>query len=235
MPMAPPPSRSEPSVIRPVLMKSASIRTRGATRRKKSGDAPAVEGIVVFGAQRAIGPITTDFDLPEAGRCGFAAEMIYRDQWLFHGPALQAVQRIGAASRHGIEGTSESLPDATSCRPPMADAAHGPDRPRRLHALTRLLGPRQASRRGRGRDVPAPARVAHDPRRRSAEGALVDCRIRVLEITRHRVHLDADLVGPDGRLWVALRGWEDWRFFWPGRYRDVFRMPDRVFVGEPLP
>ena len=48
------------------------------------------------------------------------------------------------------------------------------------------------------------------------------------------MRVDADLVGPDGRLWMRIIGWEDWRFYWPSRYRDQFRQPDRVFVGEPL-
>jgi phosphopantetheinyl transferase len=34
---------------------------------------------------------------------------------------------------------------------------------------------------------------------------------------------------------MRLTGWEDWRFYWPGRYRDHLRMPDRVQVSEPLP
>ncbi len=33
---------------------------------------------------------------------------------------------------------------------------------------------------------------------------------------------------------MTIRGWEDWRFHWPGRYRDGFRQPDRTFLGEPL-
>ncbi len=33
---------------------------------------------------------------------------------------------------------------------------------------------------------------------------------------------------------MRLDGWEDWRFFWPNRYRDVFRAPDEFLVGEPL-
>ncbi len=213
----------------------ASIRTRGATRGKKAGDTPAVEGVVVFADSRTVGSIATEFELPEAGRCGFAANMIYRDQWLFHGPALQAVQRIGAASQRGIEGSLRVLP-----RRELLPASQWPvlhTDPIVLDAFTHLLGcwglDKQAGEEG---DVMFPLRLdsltihGDDP----PEGALVDCRIRVLDITRHRVKVDADLIGPDGRLWVALRGWEDWRFYWPGRYRDVFRMPDRVFVGEPF-
>jgi phosphopantetheinyl transferase (holo-ACP synthase) len=67
------------------------------------------------------------------------------------------------------------------------------------------------------------------------EGSEVECRVTVREVTRHRVRVDADLVAPDGRVWVEVRGWDDWRFYWPDRYRDVFRQPDTVFVGEPIP
>jgi phosphopantetheinyl transferase (holo-ACP synthase) len=45
---------------------------------------------------------------------------------------------------------------------------------------------------------------------------------------------DADLVRPDGSTWMTIRDWEDWRFHWPGRFRDGFRQPDRTFLGEPL-
>ena len=33
---------------------------------------------------------------------------------------------------------------------------------------------------------------------------------------------------------MTIRDWEDWRFHWPGRFRDGFRQPDRTFLGEPL-
>jgi phosphopantetheinyl transferase (holo-ACP synthase) len=48
------------------------------------------------------------------------------------------------------------------------------------------------------------------------------------------VLVDADLVRPDGSIWMTIRGWEDWRFHWPARFRDGFRQPDRTFLGEPL-
>ncbi len=33
---------------------------------------------------------------------------------------------------------------------------------------------------------------------------------------------------------MRIRDWEDWRFHWPSRYRDVFRQPQDYFVGEEL-
>ena len=215
----------------------ASIRTRGADRGPKKGgvEAPAVEGVVVFGASRDPGPVAPEFHLPEAGRCRFTAEELYRDQWLFHGPALQAVQRVGASSRHGIEGTLRVLPRRDLLPESLYPSLHTD--PIVLDAFTHLLGcwglDKKAGEEG---DVMFPLRLVSltvhgdDP----PEGALVECRIRVLAVTRYRVKVDADLVAPDGRIWVAIRGWEDWRFYWPGCYRDVFRQPDSVFLGEPL-
>jgi hypothetical protein len=67
------------------------------------------------------------------------------------------------------------------------------------------------------------------------EGAEVACRIAIREIGRYRVRVDAELIGPDGKVWVRINGWEDWRFYWAGRYRDLFRQPDTVMVSDPLP
>jgi hypothetical protein len=66
-------------------------------------------------------------------------------------------------------------------------------------------------------------------------GTAVACRIAVEEIQRHRVRVHAEIVRPDGTVWMRLRDWEDWRFHWPNRYRDVFRQPREIFVGEELP
>jgi hypothetical protein len=49
------------------------------------------------------------------------------------------------------------------------------------------------------------------------------------------VRVAAEIVRPDGTVWMRLRDWEDWRFHWPGRYRDVFRQPRDYLVGEDLP
>jgi phosphopantetheinyl transferase len=48
-----------------------------------------------------------------------------------------------------------------------------------------------------------------------------------------RVH--AEFIRLDGTVWMRIHDWEDWRFHWPGRYRDVFRQPRDYMVGEELP
>ena len=66
-------------------------------------------------------------------------------------------------------------------------------------------------------------------------GTDVACRITIHELERHRVRVEAQIVRPDGTVWMRINDWEDWRFHWPGRYRDSFRQPRDYLVGEELP
>ncbi len=67
------------------------------------------------------------------------------------------------------------------------------------------------------------------------EGWMFPCQIAIRELSRHLVRVDADVATADGRVWMRISGWEDWRFYWPVRCRDHFRKPDRWFFGESLP
>jgi hypothetical protein len=69
---------------------------------------------------------------------------------------------------------------------------------------------------------------------RPVEGSIVACQIRIREISQYKVLVDVDILHPDGTVWMQLRGWADWRFYWPTCYRDVFRAPDQIFVGETI-
>ncbi|MBX6314734.1 MAG: polyketide synthase dehydratase domain-containing protein, partial [Isosphaeraceae bacterium] len=197
-------------------------------------DRPDVEGVAVFAAARSEPPEAAPFDLeaPEPSR--FTAEALYGEQWLFHGPALRAVAGIEAVSPIGIEGTLRVLPRRALLRDPS-----GPrplTDPIVLDAFTHLLGCWGLHQLAEG-EVIFPLRLGtleifgDDP----PEGTDLACRIAIRSVDRYRVRADAEIVRPDGRVWMRLGGWEDWRFYWPPRYRDVFRQPDRVLLGEPLP
>jgi phosphopantetheinyl transferase len=69
---------------------------------------------------------------------------------------------------------------------------------------------------------------------RPAVGTEVACCINIDELGRHRVRVQAEFIRPDGSVWMRIRDWEDWRFHWPGRYRDAFRQPRDYTVGEAL-
>src|SRR5262249_55643963 len=65
-------------------------------------------------------------------------------------------------------------------------------------------------------------------------GTDVECRITVTGLEHHRLRVDSELIRPDGSVWMRIRDWEDWRFYWPGRYRDVMRQPRDYWIGEEL-
>ena len=205
-----------------------SIRNLGSSGKRRAGnDDPDVQGNVVFGTTRPARPVAPPYAVKNAGKCRFTADELYRDQWLFHGEALQALTHVGAASPHGIHGTLEVLPLRALLPRSTFPKLHTD--PIVLDAFTHLLGgwglDKQA---GEGGDVMFPLRLGEltvfgeEPE----PGAEYDCRITIREITRHRVHAEADLVGVDGKVWMRIRDWYDWRFYWPGRYRDVFRQPE---------
>ncbi len=65
-------------------------------------------------------------------------------------------------------------------------------------------------------------------------GSEVACQIKINKLERHRVGAQAQFVRADGTVWMRIKDWEDWRFHWPGRYRDSFRQPRDYLVGEEL-
>jgi phosphopantetheinyl transferase (holo-ACP synthase) len=69
---------------------------------------------------------------------------------------------------------------------------------------------------------------------RPEEDTELACRIAVTEIEHHRLRVESEIVRPDGSVWMRIRDWEDWRFHWPGRYRDVMRQPRDFWLGEEL-
>lgn len=218
---------------RPDEVRVEIVNLGNAQTPRTRSDGPVVDGTVVFGQSRADAPEPIEIDRERAAPCRFDAEELYRDQWLFHGPALQALIQVGPTSPVGIEGVLRVLPRRALLR--ETDAGGLLTDAIILDSFTHLLGCWGLDQMSEG-DVMFPLRLAEltfhgdDP----GEGAEIACRIAIQATERHRVRVDADLIGPSGQVWMRLNGWEDWRFFWPGRYRDVFRQPDTVLIGERL-
>ncbi len=214
---------------------AVSIHNRGPAGAMKPIEAAVFDGVAVFGSDRPEPPVAPPFHLEDPGTCRFTPESIYGDQWLFHGPALRAVVGIGPIAMGGIEGTLRILPLAPLLRGGEGAGGLLTD-PIVLDNFTHLLGGWGLDWLANDGDVIFPLRMGELAIYGEAppEGSDVSCRISIRERERHRVGVDAEIVGPDGRTWMAIRGWEDWRFHWPGRYRDGFRHPDRTFLGEPL-
>jgi malonyl CoA-acyl carrier protein transacylase len=195
---------------------------------------PVFEAVAVFDVSVPAPPMSGPWDLEDARAGRFTAESIYADQWLFHGPALQAVARVGPVSASGIDGVLRVLPWE-----PLVERG----RAARLHtdvividSFTHLLGCWGLDELANRGDVIFPLHMEELQiyGKRPTVGTDVTCRIAIEEIQRHRVRVRAEIVRPDETVWMRIVDWEDWRFHWPSRYRDVFRQPQDIFIGEEL-
>jgi len=194
---------------------------------------PVFEAIAVFAASLPVPPAAAPWSLarPQASR--FTAESLYGEQWLFHGPPFQALVRVGEYSEDGMDGTLRVLPWEPLFRPGERALLHTDLIV--IDSFTHLLGCWGLDYLRQG-DVVFPLRlealeIYGD---RPPVGTDVACRIAIEEVQRHRVRVLVEIVRPDGTLWIRIRDWEDWRFHWPSRYRDVFRQPQDIFVGEEI-
>jgi phosphopantetheinyl transferase (holo-ACP synthase) len=214
---------------------AVAIHNRGPVDRPRGLEPPVFEGVAVFADHPLEPPIAEDFALDGPESCRFTAHSIYAEQWLFHGPALQAVAQIGPIARDGIEGRLRVLPLQPLLRSGESAGELFTD-PIILDNFTHLLGGWGLDWLADDGDVIFPLRMDRLSQfgERPDEGELVSCRVRILEVERHRVAALAEIVREDGRVWMRVEGWEDWRFHWPGRFRDGFRQPERTFLGEPL-
>ena len=217
----------------PVAVRVAIINRDGGGHGAEA-EAPVFEGVAVFGAARSDAPTATIPRLKHAGPSRFTAEALYGEQWLFHGPVLRALDEVGGFGPGGIEGSIRVLPRSRLFRDGVAPRLLSD--PIVLDTFTHLLGCWGLDALADKGDVVFPlgmeelAIFGDDP----AEGTRLDCRIAVRAVERHRIRADAEILRPDGGVWMRIDGWEDWRFHWPGRYRDVFRAPDATFLGVPL-
>jgi acyl transferase domain-containing protein/phosphopantetheinyl transferase len=194
---------------------------------------PVFEAIAIFDVATPSSPPAADWSLPSSRESKFTAFSVYDEQWLFHGPLLQAVSRVGRLAKEGIEGSIRVLP-----REPLVKIGQPPG----FHTdfivvdnFTHLLGAWGLDYLSEG-DVVFPLsmdelEIYGD---RPPEGTDVTCRISVTDIEHHRLRVESEIVRPDGSVWMRIRDWEDWRFHWPARYRDVMRQPRDFWLGEEL-
>ncbi len=210
-----------------------AIHNRGIEGREQPGRA-VFEAVVVFAATVPNPPPPAPWSPAGTRPCRFTARSMYDEGWLFHGPPMQAVARMGRISERSIEGTLQVMPFA----PILARGA-----PDRLHidviildTFTHLLGCWGLDQLADQGDVMFPLSMGElaifgEP---PAPGESVSCRVLIQELEHHRVRASAQIVREDESVWMRIERWLDWRFHWPGRFRDAFRQAHNHLVGEPL-
>ncbi|MFF4839197.1 type I polyketide synthase [Streptomyces collinus] len=147
------------------------------------------------------------------------AAQLYRDRWMFHGPAFQGVGELTAIGDRHVRGviTAPAAPGAL------------------LDNVGQLLGYWIMATRTE-RTVVFPVQIRHlrfhGPQ--PAPGTPVTCLLRVTSLTDTVLEADAELT-TDGRVWARLTGWQDRRFDNDPRTRPVERFPERHTLSEARP
>ncbi|HEY3894349.1 MAG TPA: polyketide synthase dehydratase domain-containing protein, partial [Pseudonocardiaceae bacterium] len=152
--------------------------------------------------------------------CAVTAQGLYRDRWMFHGPAFQGVTELGPLSEDGITGELTV--------PPAPGAL--------LDNAGQLLGFWIMMRTERDR-LAFPATIGEiryfgPP---PAPGHRVRCEVRVSALTPTEVTANLELCHPSGQPWARIDGWTDRRFntdevTWP-----VFVHPERNVIAQRQP
>lgn len=158
--------------------------------------------------------------LASAGPAPVSAEALYRDRWMFHGPAFAGVHEVSTLAADGIRGTLRALPAPGAL----------------LDAAGQLLGHWMQLRLTTDRLVfPATldrVRLYGPPPR---EGALLAATARIREVRPGSVRGDVELRGADGVVWAHLEGWTYRRFGADERVWPMKFTPEVCGIGEPRP
>jgi acyl transferase domain-containing protein/phosphopantetheinyl transferase (holo-ACP synthase) len=194
---------------------------------------PVFDAVAVFNTTTLDSRAPAAWSLEKHRPSRFTSESVYAEHWLFHGPAFQAISHVGELGANGIEGTIRVLPWEPLVRPGQLPHFHIDLIV--LDTFTQLLGCWGLDYLDEG-DVVFPLSMNEFAiyGDRPLVGTDVCCRITIDELELHRARVSAEIIRPDGTVWMRILDWQDWRFHWPGRYRDGFRQPRDYFVGEEI-
>jgi 3-oxoacyl-(acyl-carrier-protein) synthase/phosphopantetheinyl transferase/malonyl CoA-acyl carrier protein transacylase len=152
--------------------------------------------------------------------CEVAAQDLYRNRWMFHGPAFQGVTELGPVFDNGIVGEL-LVPSARGALLDNAGQLLG------LWIMTRCARDRLA--------FPAGIDQLHYYSPHPKPGERIHCVVRVRSVSATEVVADLELRHSDGQLWARIDRWRDRRFntdevTWP-----VFLFPEHNLIAQRQP
>lgn len=188
-------------------------------------------GVVVLGDALPPAPEPLHLELPGA-RPGRTGPELYAHHTMFHGPRFQNIVDVPQMSLDGMIGRLQVLPN-TDCLGSTASPQYLID-PHVFDAAGQLVGYWPIDLVGPITLLPIrigeTQRFAESP----APGTVVEVRIKILELTHWHLLVDYDVVLPGNRLWLRVKGWEDWRFHWTPVMYDFYRFPWEYTSGRTL-
>ena len=154
-------------------------------------------GTVLLADDHPTAPPASAEPLVAERQSDLAADRLYVDGWLFHGPRFQGITALDAMAEDGMRATI-TTPEAPGALVDNAGQALGYWLVRRAdtakYAFPRSIG--RISFYGR---PPGP-------------GQQVACTVWVRELLDRAIRADLELRRADGQVWARIENWEDYRF-----------------------
>jgi phosphopantetheinyl transferase/acyl carrier protein len=191
------------------------------------------EAVFVFADAFPEAPVPASHELSGRRTPAHTARQMYDERRMFHGPRFRGVASIDAVGENGLAAKLEVLP--------MDQALRGCPNPRffidpfLLDAAGQLVGYWPVEYLTEG-FVLFPIRIQELTlyRENLTPGERAECRLRIVNVAKRQLRADMDVIAPDGKLWMRITGWEDWRFYWEPDFYNFWRYPYLGMVSTPL-
>ncbi|MCO6437631.1 MAG: polyketide synthase dehydratase domain-containing protein [Phycisphaerae bacterium] len=159
------------------------------------------------------------------------ARQMYDLHRMFHGPRFQGVVALDAIGENGLSAQLEVLPFDNLFASNPNPRFHVD--PFLLDAAGQLVGYWPVEFLSEG-FVLFPIRLEELTLHRENlhPGERATCHLRVRSVAHRQFVADMDIVDGDGRLWMRIKGWEDWRFHWPRSFYDFWRFPREGIASD---
>ena len=172
----------------------------------------SIQGIMIFADVYPDPPEVVPLTMAAPERPEFSAEELYSERLMFHGPRFQGVASLDQLADEGVVGQLRTLP--------TDDLFRSMPRPRLLtdcallDAAGQIVGYWPLERVETGFTIfPIRLDALHIFGPRLPPGQRVICQVQMRDVHEKYVRADIDMILPDGRLWMRVEGWCDWRFY----------------------
>ena len=191
------------------------------------------EGTIVLAPDYPAAPEEEAFELVNARTPQSTGPGLYATRRMFHGPRFQGIASLDAMGDDGLLAQLDTLPRHNLIRSNPDPAFHLD--PCLLDAAGQLVGywPIEYCQEG---FVLFPIRIQELKLFRPPlpPGQRSTCQMRIKSLSHHQLKADLDVIAPDGKVWMRILGWEDWRFYWPKGFYEFWRFPNKGENGTHL-